>query len=72
MFHTILNYYDVFRNNNDMAIREAKDLGGIKADVYKYGGAEYVDRIYSTDPYDYLDPNVYPFSEVRDRNRPRG
>lgn len=69
MFHTILSYYDVFIRNNDLALTKARDLNGIKADVRSVDGTEYVDRIYSTNPYDYLNPNYYPFTRI-ENDRP--
>ncbi len=64
MFHTILNYYDVFKTNNDTAIRNARAYKGLNVDTYKIGDEEYIDRLHSTNPYDYLDPQVYPFTNI--------
>lgn len=71
MFHTILNYYDVFKTNNDTAIRNAREYKGLNVDTYKIGDEEYVERLHSTNPYDYLDPQVYPFTNISsaDENR---
>ena len=64
MFHTILNYYGVSKTNNDTAIRNARAYGGLNVDTYRIGDEEYIDRLHSTDPYDYLDPQVYPFTKI--------
>ncbi len=71
MFHTILNYYDVFKTNNDTAIRNARAYKGLNVDTYKIGDEEYIDRLHSTNPYDYLDPQVYPFTNISNADESR-
>ncbi|MCD7727983.1 MAG: YlzJ-like family protein [Ruminococcus sp.] len=64
MFHTILNIYDVFKPFEETVLREQKTYNGHLVDVVKMGENEYIDRLYSTDPFDYLNKDIYPFKRI--------
>ncbi len=64
MFHTILNIYDVFKPFEETVLREQKTYNGHLVDVVKMGENEYIDRLYSTDPFDYLNKDIYPFKKI--------
>ena len=64
MFHTILNMYDVFKPYDESYEREKKTYNGYCVDVFKVGENEYIDRLYSTNPYDYLNKDIYPFKKI--------
>lgn len=64
MFHTILNIYDVFKPYEESAVREQKTYNGYRVDVFKMGENEYIDRLYSTNPHDYLNSDIYPFTKI--------
>ncbi len=64
MFHTILNMYDVFKPYEESAVREQRNYNGYCVDVFKMGENEYIDRLYSSNPYDYLNSDIYPFKKI--------
>lgn len=64
MLHTIINEYDIFKNENDINPTQFLDIQGGMLEYDENNGEKKIVRLHSTNPYLYLNQEYSPYTII--------